>query len=133
MISEATAFQIVDATNTGPLSSKLRQVNKLIDDYSDKGVVQRTFSNCDINFQEFLEEVHISPRESALIYISNFFHPAWKTVHISCLALKEKPTPYDKKLVLKVFEILKTFGISNKLLNNGDFDLTEKKFLKLFS
>jgi hypothetical protein len=85
------------------------------------------FGQVDIDFTQTIEKFKLSDREKDLLYISQFFHHAWKTLHIS-LALKlDTPSPYALEVCYDVFKRLKNYGLEYQLLKT----ISEKKFLQL--
>jgi hypothetical protein len=85
------------------------------------------FGQVDIDFTQTIEKFKLSDREKDLLYISQFFHNAWKTLHIS-LALKlDQPSPYALEVCYNVFKRLKFYGLEYQLLKT----ISEKRFLQL--
>ncbi|MDD5151764.1 MAG: hypothetical protein PHC28_15015 [Flavobacterium sp.] len=93
------------------LSSNMQM---LYDTENLNGTLHR-YGKCDIEFQKFLETLQ-TQREKDLIYISNFFHFAWNTIHIKYLCLNEDFSAYDLSITKSVFNALDRQGIIQLLL-----------------
>lgn len=85
------------------------------------------YSPVDIDYQRFLEQANLSEREKDVIFISHFFNGAWKTIHITFVAMKEQPTPSSVEQVRKVFSILDKYNLQHLLYNK----MSANQFLKV--
>lgn len=86
------------------------------------------YSPVDIAFQRFLEQANLSQREKDMITISHFFNSAWKTIHLTVIAMKEAPTPYSVEQLIKIYTLLEKYNLQHLLYGK----LTEKQFIKIY-
>jgi hypothetical protein len=89
------------------------------------------YGEVDFLFQEFIEEADLSQREKDLIYISNFFHYSWKTLHLGIIFENRKPNEYEVDTILKTFYALTRLNLQNKLLMNDNVLITNLELMDL--
>lgn len=90
-------------------------------------------SQIDVCFQYFIEQADLSHRERDMVYLSQFFHAAWNTVHITMLGEYKAPTPYDMDILKQVHNVLRHWGLQHTLYKVDDSTLTESEFWQLLS
>ena len=85
------------------------------------------YGQIDIDFTKCFEEFKLSDREKDLLYISQFFHHAWKTLHLDLKMKFDNPSSYSLDVCYNVYARLQNYNLAYKLLK----ELSEKQFLKL--
>lgn len=112
--------------DTGELENKcssiMRRNNTLCDDYNEK------YAEVDIRYAEFIETIS-NQRERDLIYISNFFHIAYQSLHITATVMREELNEYNREIVRNVYQALDRIGQSH-LLTSGLSTKILKKYIK---
>lgn len=104
------------------LSAVMEKTNELVDDDLDK------YPTVDIQFAKFTESI-VDQRERDLIYVSNFFHTAYKSLHITVQVMKEELNIYTLDIVKNVYQALLRLG-QVELLTTGLTTKTIKKYLR---
>jgi len=67
---------------------------------------RHVFGQDDIAFQRCIEKVVLSQRDKDLMYITNFFYFAWKTIHIKYICHGEELNNYDFEITQNIFMAL---------------------------
>jgi len=93
-----------------------------------KDVWHTAFSEKDIQFVKFYEQMKLTDREKDLLYVSEFFHAAFTTLHVTILTLGEQPSPSAVIELTKTFETMQRLGAEDVLLNDR---ITIQKFLEI--
>lgn len=96
---------------------KLCEINK----------IKNRLAPVDISFQKFLDNANLSERERDMIYLSQFFHPAYNTLHLTIRCSFGDLNPYWVNLMYSVYNTLVKYNLENHLLE----DLTIKDFNKI--
>ena len=78
----------------------------------------KPFLSKDIQFVKFFELMNMTDREKDLLYVANSFHPAYVTLHVTILTLKEHPHPYSLNELQRVFETMKRLNSEHILLDD---------------
>lgn len=118
------AFKLADTPGKS-LSEKLTIARDIYIQNNGNGI-GFPYAPVDIDFQGFFEDANLSEREQDMIYIANFFHHAYKILHITIRALKEVPSPTDHETLEKVYLRLKKYNLQHRLLK----DVDENDFMK---
>lgn len=127
-MNSSTYFDLSQSLNPDfSLADHMEYVYNMRDDLDHR--LNLGYSPVDIAFQRFLEQSYLSEREKDMITISHFFNGAWKTIHITIIAMKETPTPYSAEQVIKIYTILEKYNLQHLLYNK----LSEKQFLKIYN
>ncbi len=91
--------------------------------------IKNRLAPVDISFQQFLDDANLSEREKDMIYLSQFFHSAYSTLHITIIAGYGELNPYWADLMYSVYNKLIKYGLEKHMLRN----LTVKDFNKIIN
>lgn len=83
------------------------------------------FQDKDIQFVKLFERLDCNQRERDLIYISQFFHSAYTTLHVTILTLGETPTPGSLEELKRTYETLIRLDNQTNILFNDKIDTYE--------
>ena len=86
------------------------------------------FQDKDIQFVKLFEHLECTERERDIVFLSQFFHPAYTTLHVTMLGLGETPSPGSIDELVRVYETLVRLGASRLLLN---YKIGKLEFLNL--
>lgn len=75
------------------------------------------FADKDIQYVKLFERLDCTDREKDIMYISNFFHSVYVTLHVTILALGERPSPGSLIELKRVFDVLQRLDAVETLLN----------------
>lgn len=89
--------------------------------------IKHKILDVDLHFQKFLDFADLNEREKDMIYVTNFFHSAYLTLHQTLRYELDEPKQYDINILIKVYGTLIKYGIGFTLLK----DLSFKEFDKL--
>ena len=76
------------------------------------------FDTVDIGFAEFINEINMNKnqREIDIAYVTNFYHSAWKSLHITMAVLKETLNEQRKIECLTVYDAMTRLKMSHLLI-----------------
>ncbi len=75
------------------------------------------FADKDIQYVKLFEKLDCTDREKDIMYISNFFHSVYVTLHVTILALGERPSPGSLIELKRAFDVLQRLDAVETLLN----------------
>jgi hypothetical protein len=75
------------------------------------------FADKDIQYVKLFEFLDCTDREKDIMFISNFFHSAYVTLHVTILALGERPSPGSLIDLKRTFDTLQRLDAIETLLN----------------
>jgi hypothetical protein len=75
------------------------------------------FADKDIQYVKLFEKLDCTDREKNIMYISNFFHSVYVTLHVTILALGERPSPGSLIELKRAFDVLQRLDAVETLLN----------------
>lgn len=86
------------------------------------------FQDKDIQFVKLFEQLECTERERDIVYLSQFFHPAYTTLHVTILGLGETPSPCSIVDLVRTYDALTRLDLVYLLLNTK---IGKHEFLKL--
>jgi len=75
------------------------------------------FADKDIQYVKLFEQLDCTDREKDIMFISNFFHSVYVTLHVTILALGERPSPGSLIELKRAFDVLQRLDAVETLLN----------------
>jgi hypothetical protein len=75
------------------------------------------FADKDIQYVKLFEKLDCTAREKDIAFISNFFHSVYVTLHVTILALGERPSPSAIDDLNRTFVTLQRLDAVETLLN----------------
>ena len=76
------------------------------------------FQDKDIQFVKLFEQLECTERERDIVYLSQFFHPAYTTLHVTILGSGETPSPGSIVDLVRTYDALTRLDLAYLLLNN---------------
>jgi hypothetical protein len=75
------------------------------------------FTDKDIQYVKLFEKLDCTDREKDIMFISNFFHSVYVTLHVTILALGERPSPGSLIELKRAIDVLQRLDAVETLLN----------------
>lgn len=75
------------------------------------------FADKDIQYVKLFEKLDCTEREKDIAFISNFFHSVYVTLHVTILALGERPSPGSLIELKRAIDVLQRLDAVETLLN----------------
>ena len=111
-----TYASLVDLEHpNAPMREKMQRINELCN--LNHPNEQKPFAQVDVQFTGILDLLSSSgtQREKDLVYVSQFFHQSWQTLHQSMMVLKEMPSPQEVDVIRKTAQALRRLELEHLL------------------
>jgi hypothetical protein len=122
------ALGLVEALEKPTSKSETMELTNKYYKQTNTNLWDQPFADNDIQFTKLFEIVELTQREKDIMYVSNFFHSSYTTLHVKILTLGDKPTEVDIYELKRTFSALTRLNCLDVLLNGK---ITEYEFLSL--
>jgi hypothetical protein len=122
------ALGLVEALEKPNSNSQTMELTNKYYKQTNPNLWDQPFADNDIQFTKLFEIVELTQREKDIMYVSNFFHSSYTTLHVKILTLGDKPTEVDIYELKRTFSALTRLNCLDVLLNGK---ITEYEFLSL--
>jgi hypothetical protein len=122
------ALGLVEALEKPTSKSETMELTNKYYKQTNPNLWDQPFADKDIQFTKLFQIVELTQREKDIMYVSNFFHSSYTTLHVKILTLGDKPTEVDIYELKRTFSALTRLNCLDVLLNGK---ITEYEFLSL--